>query len=46
MAKDKPSKLIKFRVNPQSHTAMNAVMTEVGKESAVMSVDRHEFKNT
>ena len=46
MAKDKPSKLIKFRVKPHSQTAMKAVITEVGNDSAVMSVDRQEFKNT
>ena len=46
MAKDKPSKLIKFSVNPNAQTATNAAITEVGNESAVMSVERHEFKKT
>ena len=46
MAKDKPNKLMKLSVNPQSQTAMKAVMTDVGKDKAVISVERHEFKNT
>ena len=46
MAKDKPSKLIKLSVKPHNQTAMNAVITEVGNDSAVMRVDRQEFKNT
>ena len=44
MAKDRPSKLMKFRVNPHNQTAMKEAMTEVGRDSAVMSVERHEFK--
>ena len=46
MANDSPSKLMKFRVNPHNQTAMKAVITEVGSDNAVMSVDRQEFKNT
>ena len=46
MAKDKPSKLMKLSVKPHSHTAMKAVITEVGSDRAVMSVERQEFKNT
>ena len=46
MASDSPSKLMKFNVNPNAQTATNAAMTEVGSESAVMSVERHEFKKT
>ena len=46
MAKDKPNKLMKLSVKPHNHTAMNEVMTEVGSDRAVISVDRQEFKKT
>ncbi len=44
MASDRPSSVMKFSVNPQAHTAMKAAITEVGSDSAVMSVERHEFR--
>ena len=37
---------MKLRVKPHSHTAMKAVITEVGNDKAVMSVERQEFKKT
>ena len=46
MASDKPSKVIKLRVKPHSQTAIKAAITEVGKLSAVINVERHEFKKT
>ena len=46
IARDKPSRLMKFSVNPNAQTATKAAITEVGRESAVMSVERHEFRNT
>ena len=46
MAKERPSRLMKLSVNPHNHTAMNEAMTDVGNESAVIRVERHEFKNT
>ena len=45
MARDNPSSVMKLSVNPQAQTAMKAAITDVGKASAVMSVERHEFKN-
>ncbi len=45
MASDRPSRLMKLRVKPHSHTAMKAAMTEVGRLVAVMSVERQEFRN-
>ena len=45
MAKDRPNSVMKFRVKPHSHTAMKAVSTEVGRDSAVISVERQEFRN-
>ena len=46
IARLNPSRLMKFSVNPHSHTAMNAATTDVGRLSAVISVLRHEFRNT
>ena len=46
MASDSPSRLMKFSVKPHSHTAMNAVMTEVGSDRPVISVERQELRNT
>ncbi len=46
MASDSPSRLMKLSVKPHSHTAMNAVMTDVGRLRPVISVERHEFRNT
>ncbi len=37
---------MKFSVKPHSHTAMNAVITEVGRLRPVISVERQEFRNT
>ena len=37
---------MKLSVKPQAQTAMKAAMAEVGSDSAVMSVERHEFRNT
>ena len=45
IASDRPSSVMKLSVKPHAHTAMNAAMTEVGSDSAVMSVERHEFRN-
>ncbi len=45
MASDRPSSVMKLSVKPQAHTAMKAAMTEVGSDSAVMSVERHELRN-
>ena len=44
MASESPSRVIKFNVNPHSHTAMKAAMTDVGKLKAVISVERQEFR--
>ena len=44
IASDSPSRLMKFSVKPASQTAMKAATTEVGSDSAVMSVERHEFR--
>ena len=46
MASARPSRLMKFSVKPHSHTAMNEATTEVGSDSAVISVERHELRNT
>ena len=35
---------MKLSVKPHSHTAMNAAITEVGSDSAVISVERQEFR--
>ena len=45
MASDRPSRLMKFSEKPSSHTAMNAASTEVGSDSAVISVERQLFRN-
>jgi hypothetical protein len=37
---------MKLSVKPHSHTAMNAATTEVGRLSAVIRVERQEFRNT
>jgi len=44
MASDRASRVMKFRVKPHSHTAMKAAMTDVGRLSAVIRVERHEFR--
>ena len=44
MASDSPSSVMKFSVKPASHTAMNAVMADVGSDSAVISVERQELR--
>ena len=36
---------MKFKVKPHNQTAIKAAITEVGKLSAVIKVERHEFKN-
>ena len=46
MASDRPSRLMKLSVKPHNHTAMNAAITEVGSESAVISVERQELRKT
>ena len=46
MASDRPSSVIRLSVKPHSHTAMKAVMADVGSDSAVISVERHELRNT
>jgi hypothetical protein len=45
IARDRPSSVMKFSVKPHTQTAMKAAITEVGSDSAVMSVERHEFRN-
>ena len=45
IASESPSNVMKLSVNPQAHTAINAAITEVGKASAVISVERHELRN-
>ena len=37
---------MKLSVKPHSQTAMKAAITEVGSDSAVISVERHELRNT
>ncbi len=44
MARDSPSRVMKLSVKPHSQTAMNAATAEVGSESAVISVERQEFR--
>src|SRR3954469_25924265 len=44
MASDRPSRVMKLSVNPHSQTAMNADSTEVGSDSAVISVERQELR--
>ena len=44
IASDRPSKVMKLSVKPHSHTPMNAASTEVGSDSAVISVERHELR--
>ena len=44
MASDSPSRLMKLSEKPHSHTAMKAAITEVGRLSAVMAVERHELR--
>ena len=46
IASDSPSRLMKLRVKPQSQTAMKAAITEVGRLSAVISVERQELRKT
>ena len=46
IASESPSRVMKFSVNPESQIAMKAAITEVGRLSAVIRVERHEFKNT
>ena len=46
MARDKPKSVMKLSVKPHNHTAMKEVSTEVGRDRAVIRVDRQEFKNT
>ena len=45
MASDRPSSDIVFSVKPNSSTAMNDAMTEIGSAMPVMTVDRHELRN-
>ena len=45
MASASPSRLMKFSVKPASQTAMNEAITEVGSDSAVISVERQLFRN-
>ena len=45
IASDSPSRLMKLSEKPHSQTAMKAAMTEVGSDSAVISVERQEFRN-
>jgi hypothetical protein len=44
IASDRPSRVMKFSVKPHSQTAMKAAITEVGSDSAVIRVERHEFR--
>lgn len=44
IASDRPSRLMKFSEKPISHTAMKAASTEVGSDSAVISVERQLFR--
>jgi hypothetical protein len=44
MASDRPSRLMKFSEKPISQTAMKAASTEVGRDSAVISVERQLFR--
>ena len=46
IASDSPSRLMKLSVKPASHTAMKAAITDVGRLSAVISVERQELRNT
>ena len=46
IASDRPSSVMKFSVKPHSHTAMKAAITEVGRLSAVISVERQLLRNT
>ncbi len=46
IASDRPSRLMKLSVKPASQTAMKAAITEVGSDSAVISVERHELRKT
>jgi len=44
MASDKPSKDMKLSVKPHSHTPINAAITDVGKLSPVIKVERQELR--
>ena len=46
MARLRPSRLMKLSVKPHSQTAMKAAITDVGRLSAVISVERQEFRKT
>ncbi len=46
MASDSPSRVMKLSVKPQTQTAMKAAITEVGSDSAVISVERQELRKT
>jgi hypothetical protein len=46
MARLRPSRLMKLSEKPHSHTAMKAAITEVGRLSAVISVERQELRKT
>ena len=46
MASDRPSSDMVLSVNPKAQTAMNEARTETGRANPVITVERHEFRNT
>ncbi len=46
IASDNPSSDMVLSVNPNAHTAMNDAITDTGSARPVMTVDRHELRNT
>jgi hypothetical protein len=46
IASDSPSSDMVLSVNPNAHTAMNDASTDTGSARPVITVDRHELRNT
>ena len=46
IASDRPSSDIVFSVKPKTHTATNEASTDTGSARPVMTVERHELRNT
>ena len=46
IANERPRSDIVSSLKPSAHTAMKLASTEIGKATPVITVDRHEFKNT
>src|SRR5205085_750152 len=46
IASERPSRDMVLSVKPNAHTAMNDASTETGSANPVITVDRHEFRNT